>query len=418
MRRILILLLLGSVGLLGDAIPLEEHSARRERLRKEIDGGILILMGSTEPEHGDLRTPFFQESNFQYLTGWSEPGAILVAAAGKETLFIPPRDEKRERWTGAKADPHGSRIQELTGFTDVRPAGSFEADLPGLVEGAGTIYTLLDEPYSEKLRALLPLRPFDDAAGVIGRLRMKKSAAELALLRRSIEVTIEAHRAAWKRMEPGLYEYQIAATMSNVYFDAGCGRHAYAPIVGSGPNSVILHYSRNSRRIDAGELVLMDAGAECAHYAADITRTVPVTGKFSKRQREIYKIVLGAQAAVIAAVKPGMSLGRSGSNSLYTIGYDYINSHGKDRNGERLGQYFTHGIGHHVGLDVHDANDPSEALAAGMVITIEPGIYIPEENIGIRIEDMVLVTGDGAQVLTPDLPREIRDIERAVRKGS
>jgi Xaa-Pro aminopeptidase len=141
---------------------------------------------------------------------------------------------------------------------------------------------------------------------MIARLRMHKSPEELALIQRSIDVTLDAHRAAWKRAAPGLYEYQVAAAMTAVYFDEGCERHAYAPIVGSGPNSTVLHYSRNSRRMDRGELLLMDVGAECAGYAADITRTIPVGAPFSKRQREIYEIVLGAQNAVIAAIKPGL----------------------------------------------------------------------------------------------------------------
>jgi Xaa-Pro aminopeptidase len=239
-------------------------------------------------------------------------------------------------------------------------------------------------------------------------MRMHKSPEELALIQRSIDATLEAHRAAWKRAAPGLYEYQVAATMTAVYFDEGCERSAYAPIVGSGPNSTVLHYSRNSRRMDRGELLLMDVGAECAGYAADITRTIPVGARFSKRQREIYEIVLGAQNAVIAAIKPGLPLG-----DLSKIAREYINTHGKDLHGEALGKYFTHGVSHHVGLDVHDATDFRQPLAEGNVITVEPGIYIPEENIGIRIEDMVLVTKDGAKLMSGALPRDPGEIEKA-----
>jgi Xaa-Pro aminopeptidase len=147
-----------------------------------------------------------------------------------------------------------------------------------------------------------------------------------------------------------------------------------------------------------------------------VTRTIPVSGKFSKRQREIYDIVLGAQEAVIAAVKPGLAIGTRAPNSLYRVAYDYINSHGKDLHGERLGKYFTHGISHHIGLEVHDATDPAVTLEEGMVISVEPGIYIPEENIGIRIEDMVLVTKDGSRVLTAGLPRAAAEIEKALAK--
>jgi Xaa-Pro aminopeptidase len=170
--------------------------------------------------------------------------------------------------------------------------------------------------------------------------------------------------------------------------------------------------------MDRGELVVMDVGAECAGYAADITRTVPVGGKFSPRQREIYDIVLGAQKAVIAAVKPGMMIAKTApdSVSLYKIALNYINTHGKDRNGEPLGKYFTHGVSHHIGLEVHDAFDPGAPLKEGMVITVEPGIYIPEENLGVRIEDMVLVTKDGAKLLSGALPREAGEIERALAR--
>jgi Xaa-Pro aminopeptidase len=170
--------------------------------------------------------------------------------------------------------------------------------------------------------------------------------------------------------------------------------------------------------MEAGDLLVMDVAGEYSGYAADITRTIPVSGKFTPRQREIYEIVLAAQNAAIAAVKPGMTMGR-GDNSVDKVARDYINSHGKDLKGERLGKYFIHGLGHHVGLSVHDANDPTRPLAAGMIITIEPGIYIPEESLGVRIEDMVLVTETGGKLLSSSLPRDPAEIERimAARKN-
>ena len=259
------------------------------------------------------------------------------------------------------------------------------------------------------------MRQILDVAPSIAALRMVKSPAELEVMQRSIDVSIEGHRAAWRKLSPGLFEYQLAAVLTGFEMNAGCGRSAYSPIVGSGPNSVALHYARNSRRMDGGEVVVMDAAAECDGYAADITRTVPVSGTFSPRQREIYGIVLGAQQAVIAAVKPGMDLTvKQGPASLYRIAYDYIDSHGKDREGRSLGRYFTHGIGHHVGLNVHDANVPGTPLSENMVVTVEPGIYIPEENLGVRIEDMVLVTSSGAKVLSSALPKEAAAVESAI----
>ncbi len=398
-------------------------------LRKSLRDGVIVLFGRGEQDE-DLRTGFFQESNFYYLTGWQEPGAILVLAPlpddaqapgfaakerfPREILFLPQRNPDQEKWTGRKIGPEDQNVREITGFEAVMPAERFESEMRDILQAYARIYTLADQPAAARLKQLAPLRDIANAGPAIARLRMSKSPEEIALIQHATDVTLEAHRAAWRRAAQGLYEYQIAAVMTETYADAGCERSAYAPIVGSGPNSVYLHYSRNSRRMDAGEVLLMDVAAECAGYASDITRTIPVAGKFTPRQREIYDIVLGAQKATIAAVKPGMTLSKTAPNTLYKVAYDYINSHGKDLHGERLGKYFTHGIGHHVGLDVHDASDPSAPLEAGMVITVEPGIYIREENLGVRIEDVVLVTEHGAKVLSAALPREPGEIEKLV----
>jgi Xaa-Pro aminopeptidase len=209
-----------------------------------------------------------------------------------------------------------------------------------------------------------------------------------------------------------MYEYQSSALLWNTYIANGCEDVAYSPIVGSGPNSTVLHYSANQRRMDRGEVVVMDAAAECDGYASDITRTIPVGGKFNARQREIYEIVLGAQNAAIAAAKPGVRM-TGPTNSLTRIAKDYMDAHGKDLHGAPIGKYFIHGIGHQVGLQVHDAS-LDVPLEAGMVVTIEPGIYIPEEGIGVRIEDVVLITENGAKVLSAALAREPDEIEKAV----
>ncbi|MEX2260996.1 MAG: Xaa-Pro peptidase family protein [Bryobacteraceae bacterium] len=397
------------------------HKTRRDELRKALPEGITVLFGNTEKEAGDSTTGFIQEPNFYYLTGWREPGAILVLspaadAQPNEILFIPRRSPEQEKWTGPKADPEDSAVARSTGFETVMPAERMETELRRLLERYPKLYKLQDHPASARLAALAPLREISNAANQIAKLRMKKSPEEIALIQRSTDLTMEAHRAAWRRAAAGMYEYQIATTMGAVYFEEGCERHAYSPIVGSGPNAVTLHYSKNSRRMDKGELLLMDVGAECAGYASDITRTVPVGGKFTERQREIYEIVLGAQKAAIAAVKPGMTIGKTTPNSIYKVAYDYIDSHGKDKHGNPLGKYFTHGVGHHVGLEVHDAYDPTLPLEEGMVITVEPGIYIPDENIGVRIEDMVLVTKNGAKILSAALPTDPDEIERALAK--
>jgi Xaa-Pro aminopeptidase len=372
-----------------------EYRARRDALRKAVPEGVIVLSGATQ-EIEDLRSPFFQEPNFYYLTGWREPGARLLIDGHREILFLPRHDVQRERAMGPLAAADDPGINGKTGFATVLPIGRFD----------------------EEWHAAGPPANARAVQKALTRMRMTKSPVEIGLIERSIDATIAAHLAAWKSARAGMYEYQIAALMMAVYLDRGCERSPYAPIVGSGPDGLFLHYNRGSRRMEQGELLLMDVGAECAGYAADVTRTIPVDGHFTPRQREIYDIVLGAQKSVIAAVKPGMAIGRTHSqpNSLYRVAYDYLDTHGRDLHGEPLGQYFIHGVSHHIGLEVHDASDIDAPLAEGMVISVEPGLYIPEEQMGIRIEDMVVVTHNGCRVLTASLPREAAEIERIMAR--
>jgi Xaa-Pro aminopeptidase len=413
--RSLVLLLLAASTLCGE-IPLSEYRERRERLRSATPDGVFILAGNTESEIEEIRGGFFQEPNFEYLSGWREPGAVLVITPKEEVLFIPKRNPETEKYTGPKAEPQDRSIAALAGFKSVAPVESLESRLPGLIEAAAKIYALPSGAFSPKLKTLLALREMSDAALPIARLRMIKSKAEIELLQQAADISIEAHLAAWDRMAAGVYEYQVAATMMSTWFERGCRRNAFAPIVGSGPNGVVLHYSKNSRRMDTGDLLLIDAAAECASYAADITRTAPVNRKFTPRQRELYETVLGAHRAAIAAAKPGATLGKTSPNSLFKVAQEYLDAHGKDLHGNPLGRYLIHGVSHHVGLDVHDAWDPALPLQAGMVITMEPGIYIPEENIGIRIEDMLLITDDGAKVLSSALPVDPDEIEKLLAR--
>ena len=409
MRRLLLILTL--VLRLGAAVS-PDYAARRAKLREDIPDGVLVLFGAKESE--DLHYGFFQETNFLYLTGWEEPGAILVMTPELEFLLLPKRLPSEEKWTGRKLGPDDSNVRDVTGFASVMPAEKFESQLRGLLETYPKIYTVAGDSADRAMEKLAPLRARIEVKPSIAKLRMEKSPDEIRRIQRATDASVEAHRAAWKMIRPGEYEYEVAAIMVGSYLMDGCRRSAYAPIVGSGPNSTTLHYSRNSRRMDEGEVVVMDVAAECENYASDITRTVPANGKFTPRQREIYEVVLGAQRAAIAAVKPGMTLTKKTPNNLYQVAYDYINTHGKDLHGEPLGKYFTHGLSHHVGLDVHDESNTAEPLKAGMVITIEPGIYIPEENIGVRIEDVVLVTETGAKVLSGALPVDPDEIERAM----
>src|SRR5579864_192437 len=388
--RLVLALVLFAASLTAAGIPPREYQERRAELRKSLDG-VMVLFGAEDPD--DLHTSFFQESNFLYLSGWREPGAIMLLTPQTEILFLPARDPRMELYTGRKLDPGDPEAPKLAGFERVMPKSALESAFLKVLETAPRVYTIPSDARGQKLKSLAAFHDDADAAQAIARLRMVKSPAEIELIAKATDATVAAHLAGWKKTRPGVWEYEIAAVMTNAYFERGCERNAYPPIVGSGPNSVILHYAANHRRLDSGETVVADVGAECSDYATDVTRTVPAGGKFTPRQRELYQVVLGAQKAAIAAIKPGMRL-RADGPSLHQIAYDYINTHGHDLHGQPLGKYFVHGLGHYVGLDVHDPGDPAAPLKAGTIITIEPGIYIPEENIGIRIEDIVLVTED------------------------
>ncbi|HTA70470.1 MAG TPA: Xaa-Pro peptidase family protein [Bryobacteraceae bacterium] len=412
-RRLLAaVLLMAPLGLPLEAkMPPDEFKTRRANLRSSLDG-VLVLFGRVEGRDEVFRVG--QDPNFYYLTGWSQPGARLLVTPTREVLFLPHHNERVEHFQGRRSSAEDADVHALTGFEEVRPVEKFESELGQALSEQDKFYASLNQTATEKLKALYPFREISDAVPLITKLRVKKSPAELAAIQHATDVSVEAHRAAWKRMAPGLSEYQVASVLWSTYIESGCEGVAYSPIVGSGPNSTILHYSANQRRMDQGEVVVMDAAAQCADYASDITRTVPVGGKFSARQREIYKIVLGAQKAAIAALKPGVRMAGPG-DSLTKIARDYMDAHGRDQHGEPLGKYFIHGLGHNVGLEVHDPGVDGP-LEAGMVVTIEPGIYIPEESLGVRIEDVVLVTENGAKVLSAALPKEADEIEKAVAK--
>ncbi len=398
---------------LAAQIPQAEYQSRRQAARKSLDGAVLVLFGRTAAEMEEHAVAALQEPNFRYLTGWSRPGAILLLSPAREVLFLPGHNPEREKYTGQQPAASDPDIRTVTGFDEVLPVERFESQLAKTLESSTSVLALLRERYAARLKRLAPLRELTDAESKLGALRAKKSGAEIQAIQRSTDVSVEAHRAAWGRIEPGLFEYQVAATTTSAMLERGCEGNAYSPIVASGPQATVLHYSENGRVMQAGELVLMDIGSQCAGYATDITRTVPVNGKFTPRQRELYEIVLGAQKAAIAALKPGVTLPQ-----LNQIARDYLDGHGRDLGGGPLGRYLTHRISHGVGLEVHDYPPASfaEPLQAGMVITIEPGLYIPEERIGIRIEDTLLVTEEGCRNLSAALPREPAEIERAMER--
>ena len=410
--------------------PNSAYAARRADLTAKLAAPV-ILFGYTGDENSSPSYVFNQEENFYYLTGHNEEGAALLllppAAAEKgwrgprEILFLQPRNLNQERWNGPRMAPEDEGIAAKTGFAAVEAITGLKARLATLLTSYTEIYTLVPHEaetgyphareWSEWLSQAAPKVTWRDVAPALGAMRQVKSPGELALLTKAIELSMDAHFVAMRTARPGLYEFQVAAKMVEVHLSGGCESEAYAPIVGSGLRSTILHHNELSAQIRDGDVVLLDVGCQYSGYAADVTRTLPANGRFTPRQEEIYEIVLGAQNAVLAALKPGMTLGRSTPNSLFQVAFDYMNTHGADAQGQPLGRYFIHGLGHHIGLNVHDAGDPNRPLEAGMVVTIEPGIYLPDENLGVRIEDDVLITDTGYKLLTARLPRTVSEIE-------
>jgi Xaa-Pro aminopeptidase len=416
--------------------PNRVFAERRAKLVSVV-GAPVVVFGYTGHEESNPSYVFMQEENFYYLTGHNEEGAALLLipesatqtgwTGPREILYLPPHDPAQEKWNGPRMGPDDPGIKEKTGFADVETFAKLRDSLGALAKNFPEIYTELPGPHDEGyphaadwskwVKEVAPQAALKEVSSAVATLRAIKSPGELALIQKAIDPSIDAHFAAMKMMHSGLYEYQVAAKMVEIHENAGCETEAYAPIVGSGINSTVLHYNKLDRKIDGGEIVLMDVGGQYSGYAADITRTIPADGKFTPRQREIYEIVLGAQNAALAAVKPGMMMSGQGSNSLQKIAMEYIDSHGKDKEGRSLGRYYIHGLSHHLGLNVHDPSGPSRPLEPGMVITIEPGIYIPEENLGVRIEDDVLVTPTGYKLLTARLPRSPDEIEKIMAEG-
>jgi Xaa-Pro aminopeptidase len=415
------------------------YAARRAKLAAQVDAPIL-LWGFTGREEASQDYVFAQEDNFYYLTGHNEEGAGLIilptksssaASSGipQEILFLPPKNPSKEKWNGLRMSPTDPGIQSRTGFASVEPYPEMRATLEKLAKTYPTIYTIL--PYEKEnggyphekqvvdwIHTTVPQINLKDIRSNISELRQIKSPGEIAFLTQAIELSLDAHLAAMRMMRPGLHEYQIAAKMVEVHAIGGSEAEGYSPIVGAGPNSTALHYNKLARTIEDGDIVVLDVGAQYAGYSADITRTIPANGKFTPRQREIYEIVLGAQNAALAAIKPGMDYCQKGSKSVYKISFDYINSHGKDLHGKPLGQYYIHGLGHDIGLDVHDPGEYCKPLEPGMVVTVEPGIYIPEENLGVRIEDDVLITATGYKFLSERLPRNPDEIEKIMAEAA
>jgi Xaa-Pro aminopeptidase len=431
-----------------------EHARRRRQLmRMAGDDSILILTAAPERvRSNDSHYPYRQDSDLLYLTGFNEPEAVLVLLPGRRhgeaLLFCRERNAEREAWDGPRAGPEGA--VEQFGMDDAYPFADLDEILPGLIEGRSKIYYHFgrDAEFDLKLigwvnrvreqmkRGAHPPHELLALGHLLHDLRLFKSRDELKLMRAAAAIAGHGHLRAMHALRPGMYEYEIEAELLYAFRRHGAVP-AYEPIVGAGANACVLHYRANNARIAAGDLLLIDAGAELAGYASDITRTLPADGRFSKPQRAIYELVLQAQAAAIASVRPGASWLAPHqaavevlAEGLLTLGL-LKGSLANCLKTQSYQKFYMHKTGHWIGLDVHDVGDyriggDYRLLEPGMVLTIEPGLYIgPDargvaskwQGIGVRIEDDVAVTATGNEVLSDMVPKTVDAVEAAIADG-
>ncbi|MDD2800898.1 MAG: Xaa-Pro aminopeptidase [Methylococcales bacterium] len=426
-----------------------EFKKRRKQLMQRIGKGNIALIGSasTRTRNRDVDYPFRQDSDFYYLTGFNEPEALAVFIPGREQgeylLFCREFDEKKALWEGAHAGLEGATKHFEA--DDAFPIDDLNDILPGLLENKTKVFypmgrdSDLDHNLLEWIKHIRSQsRNGAVAPGelvslehILHEMRLFKSTAELKLMRRAAEISAAAHSNAMQKCKPGLYEYQIEAELLYHFAQNGLRAVAYPSIVAAGKNACVLHYTENTDKIKSGDLLLIDAGAECDHYAADITRTFPISGRFTDPQKQLYQLVLDAQTAALEQIKPGVpwNLAHEASVQVLTKGLVALGllkgKVSKLIKDEKYKQFYMHRIGHWLGMDVHDVGDYKinqewRLLEPGMVLTVEPGLYIPVDcktvdakwrGIGIRIEDDVLVTAQGHEVLTGGVPKTIADIE-------
>ena len=433
-----------------------EFARRRKNLMGMMDKHtIAIIPGAREVTRSrDTEYPFRQNSDLFYLTGFEEPDAVLVLVPGRMqgqvVLFCRERDPDMELWNGYRLGPEGAVA--YLGIDDAFPIDDLDEILPGLIEGTQRIYYSMghDDVFDQRvmgwvnqIRKLVrtgaaPPADFTDLAFLLHEQRLIKSAAEVRVMRKAGEISAAAHVRAMQECQPGRYEYHLEAAIQHTFAEHGARFPAYNSIVGSGANACVLHYTENASKMRAGDLVLIDAGCEYQGYAADITRTFPVSGQFSTEQRAIYDVVLEAQRAAIAKVRPGNTWNQPHDATVRVITRGLIKLgllRGKERElikAEAYRDFYMHRAGHWLGLDVHDVGEYRvdgrwRQLEPGMVLTIEPGIYIAADNtkvpkrwrgIGVRIEDDVVVTEQGCDVLTGDVPKRADEIEALMLQAS
>jgi Xaa-Pro aminopeptidase len=419
--------------------PVSEYRARRSRLLSEIKDGVVVVLGNTEENMG-VEMRYRQNNWFAYLTGVRTPDAAVMlvpqglpsANGAREMIFIPPRNLMMERWTGVQLGP-GPETARVFGAEQVLPNSELwaklkeAAALPAFKNARGQsamkLYTIAPRAVSngrvreyefvQQAKKELPGVEVVSVADSIGEMRRIKSASEITLLQKAIDITGEAHRDISLNLKPGMYEYEVQALLEAAFTRNGAERPGFPSIVGSGLYSTILHYSDNHKKIEAGDLVVCDIGAEYSLYTADITRTYPASGRFTPRQREIYQLVLDTQAAVAAHWKPGLT-----NQDLHIFAVQYLRKsplRARDTDGREYGMdhFFIHGLGHALGMDVHDVADGVHKLQPGEVFTIEPGIYIQTEKLGVRIEDDYLVMPDNTlRKLSERIPSTPDEIEK------
>ncbi|WP_413291954.1 aminopeptidase P family protein [Bdellovibrio sp. HCB185ZH] len=426
---------------------------RRKKLGQQIPGSALVV--ASHPElirNHDVHFPYRQDSNMFYLTGWEEPESILIVRPGQtpETvMFVRRRDRERETWDGFRYGPEGCE-QEFK-IDKCYPIDEFEKVAPQLLSAVDSIYYRqfknkeVDEKMEHVLNTVKQMRgrtgygllSVHDADTLIGEMRLVKSEYELTQLREACEISAQAHLAAMRFTRPGVTERQVQGVLAHNFYMRDSAREGYGFIVASGNAATTLHYNFNDQVCKDGDLLLIDAGAEYNYYTGDITRTYPVNGKFTDEQGRVYEAVLKVQKAIVDFVKPGIvfkDLHDMGTSMLTDAMLELgLLSGRKDDLIQSLAQkkYYPHGIGHWLGLDVHDAGlyfkkGEPRPIEANMCFTIEPGLYIPADDtsapqkyrgIGIRIEDNVRVTSNGVENMTTSVPKEISDIEKVVGKN-
>lgn len=421
-----------------------------QSMRERAGGGVALV--PTAPEvarNRDSLYPFRHDSYFYYLSGFPEPDAVVALVAApdgdRHVLFCREKNEEREIWDGFRYGPDAAR--EIFGFDEAHAISALPEKLPEIASDRPALFTPLGlfEPWDRRVTALLndvrarartgvsAPEEIVDVRAMLDTMRLVKDAHELGLMRRACAISGAAHLRAMRATRPGIYEYEVEAELVHEFLREGARDVAYSSIVASGPNACVLHYRNNDRQMQDGDLLLIDAGCEYQGYASDITRTFPVNGRFSGPQKAIYEIVLAAQLACIDSVAPGAPFHEYHKVAERVLAQGFVDLgliEGPLDAALESGTYkrfYMHRAGHWLGMDVHDAGlyqvkGESMRLAPGMVLTVEPGAYIrpgegvPESfwNIGVRIEDDVLVTADGRENLTPIAPKSVEDIEAVV----